>query len=185
MYTGIHSLCCIIFYKQMGLLVRRLLNISLFKCKSGKFPPNLYLQVSTKQLDLPPKFTHCKHSLSFACSCLPEGQGPMGRQCFTHVLIGQECYLHQNALELLRQAVTLRAHIPVSVLHVLHTSVKSLQNLRTNFHVLTEPFFIFLSHCNKESQYHLSNYSHRAIKLFSNNLIRLLFAGKCHDLKYF
>lgn len=43
-----------------------------------------------------------------------------------------------------RQAVPLRAHIAVSFLHVPHASVKSLHNLRTNFRVLTEPFFIFL-----------------------------------------
>lgn len=56
MHTGAHSSCCIIFKTDGACLVPKLLSISIFKYKSGKFPPNLCLKVSmiSQQLDLFP-----------------------------------------------------------------------------------------------------------------------------------
>lgn len=56
MYTGMCSWCCATSEADGACLVPKLSGISIFKYKSGKFPPNLLLQVSTlpQQLEVPP-----------------------------------------------------------------------------------------------------------------------------------
>lgn len=186
MYTGLRSWCCATSEADGACLVPKLSSISIFKYKSGKFPPNLLLQVSTlpQQLDVPPSSHTASTAWAQHAPLSARGAVPWNTNA------SPTCTWDRNATHISTHR-SFQAGCAIEGSHccLLPARAPRFCKITAQFENQLSCFnrtvFHIPSHCNKESQYHLSNYSHRAMKMFSNNLICLLFAGECHNLKYF